>query len=166
MQNLHMIDAYISEHLQKYETMLEVYANSGIIMDLDEHPENIQKVKNLFKAIADKNSSILNTYIGYQKSHRDVSHTLVPVPLDYDPVSRPWYKTASAANGKIVRLDMYVDATTKLNTITLCRALYTSQGEFTGCIGIDLALINFLSSLQKQRLGNVPKYALSIGKIS
>ena len=153
MQNLHMIDAYISAHLQKYETMLEIYANSDIIMDLDEHPENIQKVKNLFKAIAEKNPSILNTYIGYQQSHRDVSHTLVPVPLDYDPVSRPWYKTAAAANGKIVRLDMYVDATTKLNTITLCRALYTSQGEFTGCIGIDLALDKLSEQLARAKVG-------------
>ena len=44
MQNLHMIDAYISAHLQKYETMLEIYANSDIIMDLDEHHENIKIV--------------------------------------------------------------------------------------------------------------------------
>lgn len=56
MQNLYMIDTFISEHLQRYEAMLEVYANSDIIMDLDEHHENIQAVKNLFKSICRKKS--------------------------------------------------------------------------------------------------------------
>lgn len=65
-----------------------------------------------------------------------------PVRLSagYDPLTRPWYKEAIAAKGKVVQTDPYVDLATGNLIISNVKAVYDDEKKLKGVFGIDVSM--------------------------
>lgn len=65
-----------------------------------------------------------------------------PVRLSggFDPLTRPWYKDAIAANGKIVQTDPYIDLSTGNLIISNVKAVYDEERTLKGVFGIDVSM--------------------------
>ena len=70
----------------------------------------------------------------------------------FDPRTRPWYKKAAEANGKIIITPVYI-ATDGSPVVALARAIKDSKGAFLGCIGIDINLADLTSFISDSRIG-------------
>ena len=152
-QSLQVFRSYLDEYFKQYESMLKVYANTPLIFELDEHPENDRLVRELFKNASKDNSSVLATYIGCANTHRHVYYPQNPLPQGYDPTKRTWFIKASGNRDVMQYSDVYIDAMTNLNTITISLAVYNKSGKQTGVIGIDLALDKLAEQLAKTKIG-------------
>ena len=152
-QSLQVFRSYLNEYFKQYESMLKVYANTPLIFDLDEHSENDGLVRELFKNASKDNSSVLATYIGCANTHRHVHYPQNPLPQGYDPTKRTWFIKASGNRDVMQYSDVYIDAMTNLNTITISLAVYNKSGKQTGVIGIDLALDKLAEQLAKTKIG-------------
>ena len=152
-QSLEVFKSYLSEYFKQYEAMLQIYTNTEIILELDEHPENEEKVRGLFRRVARGNPSILGTYVGYEKTHKNINYPYIPTPEGFDPTRRPWYISASEKRDVIIYSDVYVDAMTKQNTITISLAMYGKNGKQIGVVGIDLALNKLAEQLAQTKIG-------------
>jgi len=152
-QSLQVFKSYLGEYFKQYEAMLKMYTNAELIVDLDEHPENEDKVRELFSKVAKDNSNILGTYAAYSKSHRNINYPPMPIPEGYDATKRTWFIKASEKRGTIIYSDVYIDAMTRLNTITISLAMYDKNGKQTGVVGIDLALDKLSTQLAKTKIG-------------
>ena len=70
----------------------------------------------------------------------------------FDPRTRPWYKKAAEANGKIIITPVYI-ATDGSPVVALARAIKDPKGAFLGCIGIDINLADLTSFISDVRIG-------------
>ena len=70
----------------------------------------------------------------------------------FDPRTRPWYKKAAEANGKIIITPVYI-ATDGSPVVALARAIKDPKGAFLGCIGIDINLADLTSFISDSRIG-------------
>ena len=70
----------------------------------------------------------------------------------FDPRTRPWYKKAAEANGKIIITPVYI-ATDGSPVVALARAIKDPKGAFLGCIGIDINLTDLTSFISDVRIG-------------
>ncbi len=152
-QSLQVFKSYLNEYFKQYEAMLRVYANTELIVELDENPENDEKVRELFNKVAKSNSSILGTYVGCKNTHRHIHYPPDQLPHGYDPTQRSWFIKASEKRDTIQYSDVYVDAMTKLNTLTISLAVYDKNGKQTGVVGIDLALDKLSEQLSRTKIG-------------
>ena len=152
-QSLQVFKSYLNEYFKQYEAMLRVYANTELIVELDENPENDEKVRELFNKVAKSNSSILGTYVGCKNTHRHIHYPPDQLPHGYDPTQRSWFIKASEKHDTIQYSDVYVDAMTKLNTLTISLAVYDKNGKQTGVVGIDLALDKLSEQLSRTKIG-------------
>ena len=152
-QSLQVFSSYVNEYFQQYEAMLRVYAKSELITTLDEHPDRIEDLRALFKKVSEGNASIYATYAGYATSHQHIHYPKNPLPPGYDPTKRSWYIKATEARGDIVFSEVYIDAMTGANTVTISKAMFDSSGKQTGVVGIDLALDLLAIQLKKTQIG-------------
>ncbi len=152
-QSLQVFSAYVNEYFQQYEAMLEIYTRSELITTLDEHPENVERLRSLFKKVMAGNNSVHATYASYQASHNHIHYPPNPLPQGYDPTHRSWYIKATEAKGKIVFSEVYIDAMTGANTVTVSKAMYGENGGLIGVVGIDLALDLLATQLKKTKIG-------------
>jgi len=152
-QSLEVFSSYVDEYFRQYEAMLRVYTKSEMIINLDEHDENIETVRTLFQKVSHGNNSILGTYAGYESSGLNINYPYIPVPPGFDPRKRPWYIDASAGNGEPIFSEVYVDAMTGVNTVTVSMPFFNASGKKTGVMGIDLALNALAEQLANTKIG-------------
>ena len=152
-QSLQVFSSYVDEYFRQYEAMLRVYTKSEMIINLDDHSENIETVRTLFQKVAHGNNSILGTYAGYEYSGQNINYPRISVPKGYDPRKRPWYIAASTGNGEPIFSEVYVDAMTGANTVTVSMPFFNAAGKKTGVMGIDLALDALAEQLANTKIG-------------
>ena len=70
----------------------------------------------------------------------------------FDPRTRPWYKNAAEANGKVIITPVYI-STDGSPVVALARAIKDPNGAFLGCIGLDLNLTDLASRVSSIRIG-------------
>ena len=58
----------------------------------------------------------------------------------WDPPDRPWHRAAMANPGKVMLVDPYVDAQTKMLVVTFSRTVNDDNGTITGVLAIDVTL--------------------------
>lgn len=65
-----------------------------------------------------------------------------PIKLStaYNPLTRPWYKDAVAAKGKVVQTDPYIDLATGNLIISNVKAIYDDERKLKGVFGIDVSM--------------------------
>ena len=72
---------------------------------------------------------------------------------DYDPTERPWYKEAVNAKGETVWTKPYQDFVTKLPETTVARAVFDSNGNLKGVVGIDITLEQLSKNIASINIG-------------
>ena len=152
-QSLKVFSSYVNEYFKQYESMLKVYSSSNLIKNLDENEEFDDEVLNLFKNVSQSNNNIMSTYAGCATSFRHIHYPNTPMPDGYNPIKRPWYIDASNNNGEISYSEVYIDARTGSNTITISQAIYDDNKRQTGVMGIDLALDKLAERLANTKIG-------------
>jgi len=61
---------------------------------------------------------------------------------DYDPKTRPWFRTAIAAGGEVIETAPYTDALTGETVLTYTRVIYDNYGRRIGVVALDVLLYN------------------------
>ncbi len=91
----------------------------------------------------------IGTYIG-DEAGRMTQWPNIPLPADYDPRTRPWYKDA-VATGKTVLTEPYVDASINELLITAAVPLHNNGRQF-GVAGTDFSLKSLVDMVQSYHL--------------
>ncbi|WP_276732905.1 methyl-accepting chemotaxis protein [Bacillus sp. (in: firmicutes)] len=94
------------------------------------------------------NKDVESIYTSDNKGHF-TRYPDLPMPSDYNPVERDWYKKAVANNGKVVVTDPYKTAST--NTMVVTIAQQTKDGS--GVIAINMTIENLLKTTKKVNIG-------------
>lgn len=68
-------------------------------------------------------------------------------PADYDPRTRPWYKS-SQAQGKITFTDPYLDSVTKQMAVSVALPVKSASGQFRGIISADILLQTLVDNVK------------------
>lgn len=76
-------------------------------------------------------------YIGYPDGRSVFTHD-IGLPSNYDPTTRPWYKTASSS-GDLLIATPYIDIATKKLTLTIARPVYVRK-MLAGVVAVDVNL--------------------------
>ncbi|AOX99546.1 methyl-accepting chemotaxis protein [Jeongeupia sp. USM3] len=110
---------------------------------------------------AAKSAKFDSTYIGTVDKQMQQDHP-IPLPKDYDPTSRPWYKQAVGA-GKAIVTAPYVDASTKQLVLTFAAPVKDAAGNLKGVAAADIYLDGVVKDVLNIKLpGN--GYAFLAGK--
>jgi len=75
-------------------------------------------------------------------------------PDDYNPVDRPWYAAAVAANGNIVNTELYLDMETKGLVTTCALRVFDDEGRPLGIICMDISLGGIADYLVSTRVAD------------
>ena len=70
----------------------------------------------------------------------------------FDPRTRPWYKKAAEANGKIIITPVYI-ATDGTPVVALAKTVKDNSGALLGCVGVDINLADLTSFISDSRIG-------------
>ena len=70
----------------------------------------------------------------------------------FDPRTRPWYQKAAAAKGEIILTEAYRSEDGDL-TFTIAQSVNNVNGEFIGCVGLDINLTDLTSFISDVRIG-------------
>ncbi|ERJ93919.1 methyl-accepting chemotaxis protein [Treponema lecithinolyticum] len=71
---------------------------------------------------------------------------------EFDPRTRPWYQKAAAAKGEIILTEAYRSEDGDL-TFTIAQSVNNVNGEFIGCVGLDINLADLTSFISDVRIG-------------
>lgn len=104
-----------------------------------------------------KDKTISDIYIGFAVNGQFIHGEGSPMPADFDPRKRGWYKAAVEKNAMVFS-DPYVDATTNKYCVSPAIPLKDAQGNLRGVIGEDI-LLETLSDMIKQGTSEEKGYA-------
>jgi len=108
-----------------------------------------QQIRRVFDQYAALHADSLYIYVGNKDGLFIQSPDDPPVPADYDPRQRPWYKDAMNRKGEIIISPPYVDAATSDIIVTVART--TADGS--GVVGIDLNLKKMAELVNSFKVG-------------
>lgn len=91
--------------------------------------------------------TVSDLYMGFEADGRFYHGAASPMPPDYDPRKRGWYKDA-VAKGKLVFSEPYVDATTGKFCVSPAMPIKDNGGKLIGVISMDI-LLETLSDIAK-----------------
>ncbi|RPJ99126.1 hypothetical protein BSBH6_03957 [Bacillus subtilis] len=105
-------------------------------------------IEEKFSQFISLNKDVESIYTS-DKNGRFTRYPDIPMPSDYNPVERDWYKKAVANKGKVVITDPYKTAST--NTMVVTIAQQTKDGS--GVIAINMTIENLLKTTKKVNIG-------------
>jgi PAS domain S-box-containing protein len=73
-------------------------------------------------------------------------------PDDYNPLDRPWYTAAVAANGDIANTELYIDMDTRQMVTTCAQRFFDDEGRPLGIICLDISLDNVANYIISTRV--------------
>ncbi|SMC19588.1 methyl-accepting chemotaxis sensory transducer with Cache sensor [Clostridium acidisoli DSM 12555] len=151
-QTLKEINTGIDNYFSVMISDATLLSNNYDIENLSTHPEFETYANSILQEVKDSNNNILDVYFS------DVNkHTLIypseQIPSDYDPTQRSWYKDALANSKKAAFSNVYKDAVTNKNVLTISKTVY-NNGQFVGVIGIDIDLSSLSNKLSASKIGN------------
>ncbi|MCY8931249.1 methyl-accepting chemotaxis protein [Bacillus atrophaeus] len=124
------------------------------------------------KVYKDKKASIKDKFAQYISLNKDVESIYtsdqngsftrypdIPMPGDYNPVERDWYKKAVESKGKVVITDPYKTASTDTMVVTI--AQQTKDGS--GVVAINMTIDQLLETTKKVKIGK-EGYGFILGK--
>jgi PAS domain S-box-containing protein len=75
-------------------------------------------------------------------------------PDDYNPLERPWYIAAAAANGDIANTELYIDMDTKEMVTTCAQRFFDDEGRPLGIICLDISLDNIVDYIISTKIAD------------
>lgn len=143
---------YIDTLLANYENQLNQFAVSDAVLDMTDTPENETQILDYLGRYIKTIPNAINLYIGTADG-RFYLYPVQDLPADYDARDRDWYKQAASASGKIIWTDVYKDAVSGKNEITVAKQIRNNAGDIIGVAGIDIDLSYLSESLGKIKIG-------------
>ena len=110
-----------------------------------------QEISFLFDLVKKHYPEFKEIYMG-TKWGGTVGLSAEQLPTYFDPRERPWYQNAVNANGKSVITEAYRSADGVL-TFTIAQSVSNANGEFIGCIGLDINLTDLTTFITGTRIG-------------
>jgi len=129
---------------------VEMLTKNALFSNLDVNV-NEKAIMVAFEDYADTYEDILNVYVGLNNKDM-IIYPPTELPDGYDPTGRPWYIDA-IDSGELVWTDVYEDAFTGNQIISLAKPLIDTRGKIQGVIGIDLSLENLSTELSAVSIG-------------
>lgn len=140
---------YIDTLLANYENQLNQFAVSDVVLNMSSSPDNDIQILDYLGRYIKTIPNAINMYIATVDG-RFYLYPVQDLPADYDAREREWYKQAASASDKIIWTDVYKDAVSGKNEITVAKQIRDNVGNVIGVAGIDIDL-SYLS----ERLGNI-----------
>ena len=110
-----------------------------------------QGARNILDVTESQNPNIIGLYIGFVDGQTYLYPG--PVPKDYDPRTRQWYKDANSSPQEVVVSEPYVDAFTGKMVITVSKTVYDNAGTSVGVVAADVDLSDISERLSNTKIG-------------
>ena len=133
-----------------YETLYN-YTNEKKDIVYTHNGKTEQDIKALFVRMDKNYEEFKEIYMGTRWGSFVSSWTEEDIQ-GYDPRTRPWYKNAAEANGKVIITPVYI-STDGSPVAALARAIKDPKGAFLGCMGLDLDLTDLAVRISSIRIG-------------
>ena len=180
-KNIVQFDEFTSQQFFNIEKSVSLFIQNGksVVKMLAENPAVKNADETLYNCTAEAaKSGIVYTHNG--KAEQDIKALFVRIDKNYeefkeiymgtrwggfvtswseedeqgfDPRTRPWYKNAAEANGKIIITSVYI-STDGSPVVALAQAIKDPKGAFLGCIGIDIDLAGLTSFISDSKIGS------------
>ncbi|KLU60742.1 methyl-accepting chemotaxis protein McpA [Peptococcaceae bacterium CEB3] len=141
------------------QTLMGEAEHSADRLSMDEDvitaPSQPKAVKAMaaFKIYRESHPDVQNVYYGTAGKQMFV-YPRSPLPPNFDPTSRPWYKLAVEAKG-IAWTEPYIDTGTKKLVVSVAKpVLDPKTGKVLGVVGIDISLDTLSKMLGNIKIGN------------
>lgn len=118
--------------------------NKGNFIQARKHPNPATRV-NYFSHTDKK-----EVWVYRDEHYQPLAH--VEKPLEYDPLTRPWYQQTQT-DKRIYWSDIYVWAQTGEPGVTVSYPLLDKAGQLAGVLGIDIGLTSLNRFVTEERLG-------------
>ncbi|MGL4107056.1 methyl-accepting chemotaxis protein [Clostridium sp. LP20] len=132
------------------ENLLDYIALSNKLDGSEESESSIVKELTM---ITEGNSGVRSTFYFTPNDNKTRIYPNVEIPADIDSKTREWYIKAIENNGDLAVTDMYKDAVTGENMVTISKALLDG-GNVKGVIGADIELGNIVDIVSNARFGD------------
>lgn len=137
---------------QKEASLIQFSLNEDARTILDYTPEKQKELELLFRDFQDSHPTVTLLYYGTEAGGFYFDPPRNTVPEGYDPRTRPWYQAAKESD-KPIYTDVYADASTGNNVITIAQRVMTPDGKLAGVIGIDLELTTLVKINNEMKIG-------------
>ncbi|PAB59748.1 methyl-accepting chemotaxis protein [Anaeromicrobium sediminis] len=145
------IEISIDNYLNNFSESLNMISKNTDVKEIIEHPEYEVYMIGMFKNFIDSHEDCISIYLGLKDK---TMHTYPYTEFEegFDPLTRPWYKSAYEKN-TISWTEPYIDVTTNKLVVTASTPVYNSKDEFIGVIGIDIDLDTLSQKINKMKIG-------------
>lgn len=110
-----------------------------------------QEMVSLFKQFEKNYPEFTEVYFGSQWGGMATSWDGA-VHAHYDPRAREWYEHAKAANGEVIVSPVFYSGI-DVPCVCFSRRVLSQDGEFVGCVAIDIALSQLTSFINSSKVG-------------
>ncbi|MEG0774668.1 methyl-accepting chemotaxis protein [Clostridium sp.] len=136
VQMLREANRGIDKELISMGNNVTMLSNNFNFINIESNPEFSPYLMDSLKGVKESNGNVQAVYMGtVTKDYYIYPET--DMGADYDPTSRPWYKTAVESKGKIVFSDPYIDHTTGQTTVSISKTV-EKNGEIIGVVAMDI----------------------------
>ncbi len=144
---------YIDTLLTNYENQLNQFASSEAISSVIGSGEAEGKIQNYLGKFIKTMPNAVNLYIATTDG-RFYLYPQQELPAGYDPRGKDWYKKADSAAGKTIWTDVYKDAASNKNEVTVAKQVTDDAGNVIGVAGIDVDLTYLSKELSNIKVGD------------
>lgn len=161
VQMLREANRGIDKELIAMGNNVTMLSNNFNFINIESNPEFSPYLMDSLKGVKDSNGNVQAVYMGtVTKDYYIYPET--NMGADYDPTSRPWYKTAVESKGKIVFSDPYVDHATGQTTVSISKTV-EKNGEIIGVVAMDIDFTVLAKSTSEITVGE-KGYAVLLDK--
>lgn len=149
------------DYLSRHETVMK--GSEAIAVYLNNPTETLMRPKSgsqierniflLFEKFAQSHPDIAYIYMGNEEGGY-VQWPQEKTSRQYDPRIRPWYVSAIAKNGEVMRTDAYYWGGGDAVLVSTVKSIYQENGDLIGVIGMDISMANLTNIISKIKIGN------------
>ncbi|PJI10308.1 methyl-accepting chemotaxis protein [Clostridium sp. CT7] len=150
-QNLIEVNRGIDNYFKTMENNIDILSGNYDVQNVNSNPQFETYVLSALQDIKENNKDAINVYFA-NTSKKLYMYPEVKLPDGFDPTSRDWYKNAVQNTGKDVFSNVYTDAATKKNIISVSKAVY-KDGNLVGVVCMDVDLTKLSESMSSIKIG-------------
>lgn len=140
LETINQTKQSIENYVTSFEQSAIQMSQDPNVQQINAHPEYLPWMTAGFKAFMESHKDVQAVYIG-TGDKKMLIYPKQDLPADFDPTSRPWYKSAVEKN-QVIWTEAYIDTNTKQPVISVAIPIKNGldNNEFVGVLAIDIAL--------------------------
>ncbi|WP_143262148.1 methyl-accepting chemotaxis protein [Sediminibacillus massiliensis] len=135
--------------LQSQEQTISYYAEQEQFTNFENQRDEMM---NSLEDASSTEEAIQTTYLGTEESGEMLTSPELDLPEDFDPRTRPWYKTALENTGEVIWTEPYIDADSGELTVSAAKTV-TSNGTAVGVLGFDINMQAVMDMVKTAKVG-------------